>query len=144
MNYFFPKLYIPLKIFYTNDVSKLPNIVSQNDYVTKSAIYVNNNPNTPNLPNIPNKTTLEYRMISPVKYRVRVHNAEGIFPLVMSEFFHDGWKIYLSSSTNYQLPTTNYKLPIIQGTIQNDNLPAGPINETWFKNRLMKIKTILW
>ena len=39
---FLPKLYIPLKIFNTNDVGKLPNIVSQNDYVTRSAIYVGN------------------------------------------------------------------------------------------------------
>src|SRR3989338_4937147 len=72
-------------------------------------------------------------MISPVKYRVKVHNALGSFPLVMSETFHEGWKLYSSNANNYQLPTINYKLETIQGTIQNDDLPAGSINETWFK-----------
>jgi len=133
---FLPKLYTPLKVISINSVNELPNIVSQKNYQTRSAIYVDNYPNTPNTPNIPNaseKTTLEYRMISPVKYRVKVHNALGSFPLVMSETFHEGWKLYSSNANNYQLPTINYKLETIQGTIQNDDLPAGSINETWFK-----------
>ena len=136
---FLPKLYIPLKIFNTNGVSKLPNIVSQNDYVTRSAIYVGNPPNIPNRPKASEKTILEYRMISPVKYRVRVHNAEGIFPLVMSESFHEGWKTYLviPSKLNSQSSINNFQSENLQGTIQNNSLPAGPIYETWFKKPII-------
>lgn len=38
---------------------------------------------------------LEFKKISPTKYRVRVHGAKGGFPLVFSESFHEGWKGYL-------------------------------------------------
>ena len=76
-------------------------------------------------------------MISPVKYRVRVHNVEGTFPLVMSESFHEGWKAYLTDSSNLKLEIRNLKLPEIQGTIQNDDLPSGSIYETWFKKAII-------
>lgn len=137
---FLPKLYTPLKVINADDVNELPNIVSRGDYITRSAIYFRNPPNIPNTPNTPNapkKTILEYRMISPVKYRVRVHNAEGTFPLVMSESFHEGWKTYLTDSSNLKLEIRNSKFSSVQGTIQNDSLPAGPVNETWFKKPII-------
>ena len=40
--------------------------------------------------------TLEFKKINPTKFRVRIHNAKGIFPLVFSENFDQNWKIYLS------------------------------------------------
>lgn len=42
---------------------------------------------------------IEYKKINPVKYRVRIHKARGTFPLVFSENFHIGWKIYQSKKT---------------------------------------------
>jgi len=153
--------------------------------------------------------TLEFKKINPTKYRVRVHSASGVFPLVFSESFHDGWKAYLATpnqETRSKKQDTNlnsYKIldgnsedqatmaelqdyidngfvttlgdmreksvehkkwvdPVkasaddrgaggkevldyiekynidfvsknFQGTIQNDNLPAGNIFETWFR-----------
>lgn len=134
---FLPKLYTPLKVIGAENVNELPKIVSQNDYVTRSAIYVGNHPNILNSPNIP-KTILEYRMISPVKYRVRIHNAKGLFPLIMSESFHEGWKAYLASPDNLKFQTSNFKLTSnIQGTIQDDNLPSGSIYEAWFKKPII-------
>lgn len=41
---------------------------------------------------------LEYRRINPTKYRVIIHNALGEFPLVFSEAFHQGWKMYLGKT----------------------------------------------
>lgn len=44
--------------------------------------------------------TLEFKKIDPTKYRIRVHGASGVFPLVFSESFNDGWKSYLASPEN--------------------------------------------
>ncbi|MFH0807256.1 MAG: hypothetical protein V2A57_02430, partial [Elusimicrobiota bacterium] len=137
---------------------------------------------------------LEYKKINPVKYRVRVHQAQGQFPLVLSEAFYHGWETYSSKSPitppdpdelgSYKILNGNeeeqadadevleylkqgwvtalgdgeekkithqklegnkaktkfvekYAIDFIsknfQGTIQNDNLAAGPFYETWFK-----------
>lgn len=144
---FLPKLYTPLKVINAGNINELPNIVSQSDYVTRSAIYFGNysgviarpRSGRSNLDGVATeKTILEYRMINPVKYRVRVHNAAGTFPLVMSESFHEGWKMYLANPNNYKLPTINYQLNSIHGTIQNDSLPAGPIWESWFKKPIIE------
>ena len=43
---------------------------------------------------------LEFKKIDPIKYRVRVHGASGVFPLIFSESFHDGWKVYLNQNVN--------------------------------------------
>ena len=39
---------------------------------------------------------LEFKKINPTKYRVMVHGASDIFPLVFSESFQGGWKAYLA------------------------------------------------
>jgi hypothetical protein len=54
--------------------------------------------------------TLEFKKINPTKYRIRVHGASGVFPLVFSESFHDGWKAYLAKpnqDTRYKIQETN-------------------------------------
>ncbi|NJB68699.1 hypothetical protein GGQ74_002372 [Desulfobaculum xiamenense] len=38
---------------------------------------------------------VEFRKISPVRYRLRVHDARGGFPLLVNETYHVGWKVYL-------------------------------------------------
>jgi len=50
---------------------------------------------------------LEFKKINPTKYRIRVHGAEGVFPLVFSENFHDAWKAYLTQSSSPQLTVPN-------------------------------------
>jgi hypothetical protein len=47
-----------------------------------------------------NLPTLEVKKISPTKYRIVAHQAAGTFPLVFSESFNDGWKVYLSGIQN--------------------------------------------
>ncbi|KMP10862.1 hypothetical protein UR09_05005 [Candidatus Nitromaritima sp. SCGC AAA799-A02] len=39
--------------------------------------------------------TTEFKKINPTKYRVRIHRAQADFPLIFSENFHHGWKLYL-------------------------------------------------
>ncbi len=41
---------------------------------------------------IPN---IEVRKINATKYRIRIHNARGDFPLNFSESFHQDWRIYI-------------------------------------------------
>jgi len=38
---------------------------------------------------------MEFKKINPVKYRIKVHNASSIFPLVFSKSYHKQWKTYL-------------------------------------------------
>lgn len=40
---------------------------------------------------------LEFKKINPIKYRVVIHHAQGNFPLIFSEAFHGGWKVYLGN-----------------------------------------------
>ncbi len=39
---------------------------------------------------------IEYKKISPTKYRLRIHKANGPFLLVLTENFHSLWKLYLT------------------------------------------------
>ncbi len=43
---------------------------------------------------------LEFKKIDPTKYRVRVHGAKNDFPLIFSEAFHSGWKLYFSKQND--------------------------------------------
>ncbi|MFH2058579.1 MAG: hypothetical protein ABIJ59_06735 [Pseudomonadota bacterium] len=37
---------------------------------------------------------IEYKKISPVKYRLFIHGVKGDFPVIFSESYHEGWKLY--------------------------------------------------
>lgn len=41
-----------------------------------------------------NGVHVEYRKINAIKYRVRIHNAERSFPLVLNENFNSNWKLF--------------------------------------------------
>ncbi len=40
------------------------------------------------------KPTIEYKKINPTKYRLIIHRAETVFPLILNEAFNNNWKIY--------------------------------------------------
>ena len=50
---------------------------------------------------------LEFKKINPTKYRVRVHQASGKFPVVFSESFHNGWKAYAAQIQNSKFKIKN-------------------------------------
>lgn len=78
--------------------------------------------------------TIEYKKINQTKYRVIVHNAIDDFPLIFSESFHNGWKLYQTAMTDEKkIANKDYTSGIIQGTIQNDNLSNGSLFETILK-----------
>jgi len=41
---------------------------------------------------------IEYKKINPTKYRIRLHQAKGIFQLIFSENFHPDWKMYFGNN----------------------------------------------
>ena len=57
---------------------------------------------------------LEYKKITANKYRLVVHGVSRTFPLVFSEGYHDGWKVYLNSlgtpSANLPEQLSKYKI----------------------------------
>jgi len=75
---------------------------------------------------------LEYKQINPTKYIVNVHQASQSFPLIFSESFHPGWKIYVQPELADE-GTGKFVSDNNQGTIQNENLSNGHFYETWFK-----------
>ncbi|MFA5128305.1 MAG: hypothetical protein WC457_04945 [Patescibacteria group bacterium] len=67
---------------------------------------------------------LEYRQISPTKYIVNVHGASESFPLIFSESFHQGWKIYVQPNLA-EKESGKFVGEENQGTTQNENLNGG-------------------
>jgi hypothetical protein len=61
-----------------------------------------------------NEPIIEYKKINPTKYRIRIHQASGEFPVVFSETYHDGWKAYItkvqSSKLKVQSNISDYKI----------------------------------
>lgn len=73
--------------------------------------------------------TLEFKKINPIKYRIIVHRAQGEFPLVFSENYHEGWKIYLGDKENIDIDParlTDYK--ILDGN-KNDQASSKEVEE---------------
>ena len=44
---------------------------------------------------VPGGAQLEFKKVNLTKYRVRLHQAHGIFPIVFSEGFHKKWNLYM-------------------------------------------------
>lgn len=201
---FLPHIYTPVNTIVSDkSIGDIPGLVSSPAYNIRSVIFLQNQNlgKASELKTLPTTTekppTLEFNKINLTKYRVVVHNATEKFPLVFSESFHDGWKLYnvkyeshisgsdsklasykildgneadqatkdeltsfinqglvsnLGNGTeqtiNHQMLEGNtekfsfsekYTVDFIsknfQGTIQNDNLPAGKIWETWFARK---------
>jgi len=98
---------------------------------------------------------LEYKQINPTKYIVNVHGASESFPLIFSESFHPGWKIYpVKSPTGRGLPLAEFNgVNIVQGdkfvsennqgTIQNENLNGGKFYDLLFRKPVLDDKHLL-
>jgi len=95
---------------------------------------------------------LEYKQINPTKYIVNVHGASESFPLIFSESFHPGWKIYpVKSPTGRGLPSAEFnRVNVVQGdkfisdnnqgTIQNENLNGGKFYDLLFRKSILDDK----
>jgi hypothetical protein len=103
---FIPHIYAPSKIFY----SKRPNeeirkLFSSDQLDINSAVFFQNQ-NVDNAGQLDyfdknsfknegiKSPVIEFKKIDPAKYRIVIHGASEKFPLIFSESYHDGWKIY--------------------------------------------------
>ncbi len=119
--YFLPHFYTPQNSLISGrEIADLPKIISSPDWQTRSAVFLaSQNTGKGNLLEILRQAqdarvvaqddkklpTMEFKKINPTKYRIRIHQAQGTFPLIFSESFNEGWKMYLEKYGVDSLPT---------------------------------------
>lgn len=119
---FLPQIYTPNKIISsTVRTFDVLDVVGLQYPLSREAVYfANQNKNSNNvLAKISSnfvyndKTTIEYKKINSTKYKLIVHRASDILPIVFSESYHPGWQIYQTAQikNNMNLDGLNmYKL----------------------------------
>ncbi len=104
--YFLPIVYIPQDTIFTKmKIDDFPAIRSDPSYKVRSAFIFGEQNEGKNIGIIKNNQipssilpVIEYKKINTIKYRLKIHQAKNIFPLVFSETFHNEWKIYLGNN----------------------------------------------
>lgn len=95
-----PYFTVPKETIVTN---KIPQNYFDTYHPRNVAMYLFNQP-TNRLNTLPIATqhlpSIEFRKINPTKYRVRIHDARGVFPLIFQDAFHSGWKLYIVPNAN--------------------------------------------
>lgn len=142
---FLPHIYVPCTTSKNQSISPTLNSLSSGENQICNAVYfyAQNSKETESLAKLADKTenrpTIEYKKINSTKYRLVIHGAEGNLPIVFSELFNSGWKVYQikNSSVNKsgsESGQTKFVSENYFGTTQNDNLLNGPLFETLFKS----------
>ncbi|GEM_PF-2169163 len=102
---FLPHFYIPSHILFSTNAAES---LSHKEYPETYGIYYKDRSNAVfnSLPkNISDKPIIEYKKIDPTKYRLRIHNAKNVVPLIFLDNYHTDWNLYFNSS-NY--PKINF------------------------------------
>ena len=71
--------------------------------------------------------TIEFKKINPIKYKIEIKNAKKPFPIVFSETFNKGWKVYPKDSGLNKFYETYFKEPISEG----NHLTANGYANSW-------------
>jgi hypothetical protein len=82
---------------------------------------------------------IEYKKISPVKYRLIIHDISQPFVLILTEVFNEGWRIYPVNSLSVNNFNANKHSSNI---IENKNLPNGVFYETFFSKSIDEVNHI--
>ncbi|WP_176235869.1 glycosyltransferase family protein [Candidatus Hakubella thermalkaliphila] len=141
---FIPPIYVAEQIIRVKDQQELSAIFEHMSEGTRSAIFLEDPRHTQSKlddlsENKPRKTVtprIEFKKINATKYRVIIRGASEPFLLVFSKSFHEGWKAYIVGQNPPEVEGDKYVSPSIKGSIQNENLLAGPIWETWLRQPL--------
>ncbi len=76
---------------------------------------------------------LEYKQINPTKYIVNVQGAIESFPLIFSENFHPGWKIYVQPAQNENLDGGKfYDLMFRKPVLADKHFTANNFANAWW------------
>jgi hypothetical protein len=111
------------KIKITSDKKEI-NILEDGDIILEMA-------KKEKVENIPQ---IEFKKISPIKYRIKAKNVEKPFLLVFNELFNKQWMLYRNSEQWVDEPNKDYQDVEIQNSVQNQGLASGKFYETYLKN----------
>ena len=103
---YLPHVYVPDRIVITDSVpEQIAGVINTNNLRDKEAIYFtlqNTKQKIDMLESLKREMVklpaITYKKMSQTKYLVTVRNASSDFPLIFSETFHYGWKLYLRRS----------------------------------------------
>jgi hypothetical protein len=112
---FLPRVYAPSQLILTNNSPSYPLPISSAVLAPEDL--------TPDL-SLKNNPTIEYKKISPTKYRIIFHKVRGDFIFVLSEKHHRLWK---ASISNYPEEITTY--PNINGIMKKYKIFHNNENE---------------
>ncbi len=56
------------------------------------------------------KPRIEFTQVNPTKYKIKVNGATGDYPLVLSESYHEGWKMYASGAGGKEIENNKYEI----------------------------------
>lgn len=117
---FLPHFYVPEETSVSNNkLDRLIELFSNKN--NKAVFFLNQNSSkSKELENISivknetykNRPIIEYKKINNTKYRIYIHSAFADFPLIFSESFNDGWKVYIKKYENNLMDKKidNYKI----------------------------------
>jgi len=92
--FYLPHFYVPDRESIVKDVSGLRLAFSLGSRSDKPVVLESSIQILPESVFASNNIVIEYRKISPAKYKVKFHNITKTFSFVFSESFHSSWKVY--------------------------------------------------
>jgi len=127
--YFLQHIYSPREIVYTESTLDHLQWVLESAQATASSYYfkfqnaeneiIKSSIKVENL-----ATVVEFKKINQTKYRVIVHNSPKIFPIILSDSYDSGWKVYLSRNGITSAKVFSGSYPVIDSS---DNDQASPL-----------------
>lgn len=100
---FLPHIYIPCSISKVESIHDIGTAVLSSMHPFCGAVVANTQNVGIDLSHLPNNinnnsTAVEYKKISPTRYRVIIHRPSSKVPIIFSETFHPGWRIYATNN----------------------------------------------
>ena len=92
--HFLPHLYVPERLLFVRRSPEIPSVLNEVSDRKKTAVFGTDERISAGLASDAGRVVIEYKKISPAKYRVKFHKIGGAFPFVFSEAFYSQWKIY--------------------------------------------------
>jgi hypothetical protein len=113
--YELPGLYMPLvygarRTFFIAG-NQIAGIVSSPTFDPQSAIYLSNEGRRvrADMPDQASPAKIEFKKISPAKYRIRLHGVLSQFPLILGQAYHKGWRLYQNPSPDLRTDAFDLK-----------------------------------
>jgi len=127
------KIYSPKDIIVSEKpLSYLADIISSDDFEIDDAVVlksIQNNTSFDYDNNDFGQQLIDFKKINQTKYRIKISNVKGVVPLVFSETYNIGWKLY-SENLSGSGVLEDYS----HGSRVNQSLRGGKYNSNWFQS----------